>query len=179
MNEIVEKFRFKITVIGDGQVGKTSLIQKFTKGSFQEDYIKTIGAQFSVYDKVIKEDKIRLLFWDIAGQDSFNFLRPSFFKNSVAAIIVYSLEENDLGKDSFAHIPDWYSDINQFCGNIPVVMFANKVDLIDENSIDHSEIQEIVDKQNFIGYYITSAKTGQGVINAFNAIIDLLYNKYK
>jgi len=92
---------------------------------------------------------------------------------------VYSLEENDLGKDSFAHIPDWYSDINQFCGNIPVVMFANKVDLIDENSIDHSEIQEIVDKQNFIGYYITSAKTGQGVINAFNAIIDLLYNKYK
>ncbi len=179
MNDTVEKFRFKITVIGDGQVGKTSLIQKFTKGSFQEDYIKTIGAQFSVYDKVIKEDKIRLLFWDIAGQDSFNFLRPSFFKNSVAAIIVYSLEENELGEDSFAHIHDWYSDINQFCGDLPVVMFANKVDLIDENSIDHSEIQEIVDKQNFIGYYITSAKTGQGVINAFNAIIDVLYNKYK
>ncbi len=179
MNETAEKFRFKVTVIGDGQVGKTSLIQKFTKGSFQEDYIKTIGAQFSVYDKVIKEDKIRLLFWDIAGQDSFNFLRPSFFKNSVAAIIVYSLEENELGEDSFAHIPDWYSDINQFCGDLPVVMFANKVDLIDENSIDHSEIQEIVDKQNFIGYYITSAKTGQGVINAFNAIIDILYNKYK
>ena len=179
MNEIIDKFRFKITVIGDGQVGKTSLIQKFTKGSFQEDYIKTIGAQFSVYDKEIEGDKIRLLFWDIAGQDTFNFLRPSFFKNSVAAIIVYSLEENDLGKDSFTHIPDWHEDINQFCENIPVIMFANKVDLIEENSLDHSKIQEVVDKQNFVGYYITSAKTGHGVIDAFNTIIDVLYNKFK
>jgi small GTP-binding protein len=179
MNEIIDKFRFKITVIGDGQVGKTSLIQKFTEGSFQEDYIKTIGAQFSIYDKEIEGDKIRLLFWDIAGQDTFNFLRPSFFKNSVAAIIVYSLEDNEQGKESFTHIINWHEDINQFCGNIPVVMFANKVDLIDENSIDHSELQEVVGKQNFIGYYITSAKTGQGVINAFNAIIDVLYDKFK
>jgi len=179
MNEIIDKFRFKITVIGDGQVGKTSLIQKFTEGSFQEDYIKTIGAQFSIYDKEIEGDKIRLLFWDIAGQDTFNFLRPSFFKNSVAAIIVYSLEENELGKDSFTHIYNWHEDINQFCGNIPVVMFANKVDLINENDIDHSALQEVVDKQNFIGYYITSAKTGKGVINAFNAIIDVLYDKFK
>lgn len=179
MNEAAEKFRFKITVIGDGQVGKTSLIQKFTKGSFQEDYIKTIGAQFSIFDKVINDDKIRLLFWDIAGQDSFNFLRPSFFKNSVAAIIVYSLEENELGEDSFAHVPDWYSDINQFCGDIPVVVFANKVDLIDEDTMNHSKIEDVVKKLNFVGYYVTSAKTGQGVIDAFNAIINVLYQKFR
>ncbi|MFX0180750.1 MAG: hypothetical protein ACFE78_11200, partial [Candidatus Hodarchaeota archaeon] len=59
-----EKFKFKITVIGDGRVGKTSLIKKFTKGSFQEDYIKTMGAQFSVYDKKIDGDNIKLFFWD-------------------------------------------------------------------------------------------------------------------
>ncbi|MFX1552002.1 MAG: GTP-binding protein, partial [Promethearchaeota archaeon] len=87
------KFNFKITVVGDGRVGKTSLIQKFTQGGFQKDYIRTIGAQFSVFSKKINEDNIKLLFWDIAGQDNFNFLRPSFFKNSRAAIIVYSLEE--------------------------------------------------------------------------------------
>ena len=71
MSDIGKKFRFKITVIGDGMVGKTSLIKKFTKGSFRQDYVKTIGAQFSVFDKQINEDKIRLLFWDIAGQDEF------------------------------------------------------------------------------------------------------------
>lgn len=179
MNDIGKKFRFKITVIGDGMVGKTSLIKKFTKGSFRKDYVKTIGAQFSVYDKEIDEDKIRLLFWDIAGQVDFNFLRPSFFNNSRAAIIVYSLEDNDLGKKSFKHIVDWYKDISQYCGEIPIVIFSNKVDLVDEDNSDESKIQKLVEKHNFLGYYKTSAKTGDGVIDAFNAIIEKLYNKYK
>ncbi|MFX0105178.1 MAG: Rab family GTPase [Candidatus Hodarchaeota archaeon] len=179
MNDSASKFTFKVTVVGDGKVGKTSLIRKFTQGSFQKEYIKTIGAQFSVYDKEINQDKIRLMFWDIAGQDDFNFARPSFFKNSRAAIIVYSLEENDLGKQSFKNISKWHEDIIKFCGEVPVVLFANKVDLIDDINFEKSVIQEIVDKRNFIGYFITSAKTGQGVINAFNTIIDELYRKFK
>jgi len=173
------EFRFKITVIGDGKVGKTSLIKKFTKGNFIEDYIRTIGAQFSKYDKEIEGDSIRLLFWDIAGQDEFGFLRPSFFRESRATIIVYSLEENDLGMNSFNHIANWHEDIRHFCGDIPVVVFANKVDLVDKNNIDHAKVQEMVENRNFLGYYLTSAKTGKGVIEAFNAIINKLYQKYK
>jgi len=179
MNDSRSKFRFKITLVGDGRVGKTSLIQKFTQNEFVEDYIKTIGSQFSIYDKEIDGDKIRLMFWDIAGQDDFNFARPSFFKNSNAAIIVYSLEENDLGAESFNHISYWHEDIKQFCGDIPIVVFANKVDLVDEYKLDKFKIQEIVRKRNFLGYSITSAKTGHGVIDAFNAIIDEIYNKHK
>ena len=91
MNAIGKKLKFKITLIGDGMVGKTSLIKKFTKGSFRQDYIKTIGAQFFVFDQEINEEKIRLLFWDIAGQVDFNFLRTSFYNKSDAAIIIYSL----------------------------------------------------------------------------------------
>ncbi len=174
-----EKFKFKITVIGDGRVGKTSLIKKFTKGSFQEDYIKTMGAQFSVYDKKIDGDKIKLFFWDIAGQDDFHFLHSSFFKDSKAAIIVYSLEENEFGKTSFKHILDWYKDILNYCGKIPIVIFANKVDLIDERSLDNANIAELVKEHKFLDYFITSAKTGQGVIDAFNAIIKNLYDKYR
>ncbi len=176
--EISKKFRFKITVIGDGMVGKTSLIKKYTKGSFRKDYIKTIGAQFSVFDKEIDGDKIKLLFWDIAGQVDFNFLRRSFFNKSQAAIIIYSLEDNGLGKKSFKHIADWYREISKYCGEIPVVIFANKVDLVDENNSDDSKIQKLVDKHNFLGFYKTSAKTGDGVIEAFNAVIEKLYHKY-
>jgi small GTP-binding protein len=179
MSDSESKFRFKITIIGDGRVGKTTLIQKFTKGEFNEDYIKTIGAQFSIYDTEIESDKIKLMFWDIAGQDDFNFARPSFFKNSNAAIIVYSLEENTLGEDSYNHISDWNNDIKHFCGDIPVVLFANKVDLVDENNLNKSKLQDMVDNHNFLGYYITSAKTGQGVIEAFNTIIDDIYYALK
>lgn len=179
MSDSESKFKFKITLVGNGFVGKTTLIKKFTQGDFVEDYIKTIGAQFTIYDKEIDGDKIRLMFWDIAGQDDFNFARPSFFKNSNAAIIVYSLEENNLGDESFNHISYWHEDIKQFCGDIPIVVFANKVDLVDEYKLDKSKIQEIVRKRNFLGYSITSAKTGHGVIDAFNAIIDEIYNKHK
>ena len=173
------KLKFKITVIGDGMVGKTSLIKNFTKGSFKQDYIKTIGAQFFVYDQEINEDKIRLLFWDIAGQVEFNFLRTSFYKKSDAAVIIYSLEDNNFGKKSFNHIFDWYNDISKCCGEIPVVLFANKVDLVDQNNFDDSKIQKLVDKHDFLGFYKTSAKTGEGVNEAFNTIIKRLYNTYK
>ena len=90
------------------------------------------------------------------------------------------MEDNDLGKKSFKHIVDWYKDISQYCGEIPIVIFANKVDLVEEgDNSDYSKIQKLVDKHNFLGYYKTSAKTGDGVIGAFNAIIDNLYHKYK
>ena len=179
MNDSGRRFRFKVAVIGDGRVGKTSLIKKFTQGSFKKDYVKTIGAQFSVYDKKINEDKIRLLFWDIAGQDTFHFLRPNFFKNSRAAIIVYSLEENNLGKDSFDHVLTWHNDITKFCGDIPIVIFGNKIDLVDADKLDKTKIQDLMKNNNFLGHYITSAKTGKGVIEAFNAIIETLYSKFK
>jgi small GTP-binding protein len=174
-----KEFGFKITVIGDGGVGKTSLIKKFTKGTFEKDYIKTTGAQFSRYDKEIDEDIINLIFWDIAGQDDFKFLHPLFYKESRACIIVYSLEENDLGNDSFKHVKNWYNELKKYCGDIPVVLFANKVDLVNENDLNELEIQNLVKEYNFLGYYITSAKTGQGVIDAFNAIIEKLYYKSK
>ena len=174
-----EEFGFKICVIGDGAVGKTSLIKKFTKGTFEMDYIKTIGAQFSRFNKKINEDIINLIFWDISGQDDFNFLQPLFYKESKACIIVYSLEENDLGNESFKHIKNWHNELKKHCGNIPVVLFANKVDLVEENDLDISKIQNFVNKQNLLSYYTTSAKTGQGVIDAFNAIINELYYKFK
>jgi len=175
MSESGKKLKFKITVIGDGKVGKTSLIRKYTLGSFDTDYIETIGAQFSKFDKEINRDNISLLFWDIAGQDDFKFLRPSFYRESVAGIIVFSLEENELGTLSFDHIKNWDEDIKRFCGDIPIVVFGNKCDLVNENELELFEIENIVKKHNFLGYYITSAKTGQGVYEAFNDIIEKLY----
>ncbi|MFW9783485.1 MAG: GTP-binding protein [Candidatus Heimdallarchaeota archaeon] len=173
------KFRFKITVVGDGHVGKTSLIKQFTKSSFKLNFVNTIGAQFAAHDTEIDGDKIRSLFWDIAGPDEFHFLRPSFYKNSRAAIIVYSLEENKRGEESFAHITDWYKDILIYGGDIPIIIIGNKADRVDETKLDLSKIQKIVNENNLVSHFITSAKTGKGVIQAFNSIIETLYSRYK
>lgn len=179
MSSTKGEFVFKITVIGDGMVGKTSLIKKFTQGSFQTNYIRTIGAQFSKYTQNIEGDTCTLYFWDIAGQDEFFFLRPSFYQESRAAIIVYSLEDNQLGKDSFKHISNWHNDIKKFCGKIPIILLGNKADLIDKNILNESKVLKLIRKREFLGYFITSALTGEGVTEAFQAIIDELYYKHK
>ncbi len=170
-------FVFKITVIGDGAVGKTSLIKKYTQGSFQKDYIKTLGAQFSKYDEVIEGDKVKLFFWDIAGQAEFMFMRPTFYKGSKAAIIVFSHSPGE--EASFEHIKDWHEDIKKYCGDLPIILFGNKIDLVEGKKIDEKKIKALVKARKFLGYYHTSAKTGVGVFEGFQAIIKDLYEKYK
>lgn len=177
MSDSENAFVFKITVIGDGAVGKTSLIKKYTQGSFQKDYIKTLGAQFSKYDEEIDGNNVKLFFWDIAGQAEFMFMRPTFYKGSKAAIIVFSHAEGE--EESYEHITSWHDDIKKFCGDLPIVLFGNKVDLVKEKNLDEKKVLDLIEGRNFLGYYKTSAKTGNGVYKAFQAIIKELYNKYK
>ncbi len=176
-NKEKKDFVFKITVIGDGGVGKTSLIKKYTQGSFQKQYIKTLGAQFSKYDEKVEGNMVKLFFWDIAGQAEFSFMRPTFYKGSKAAIIVFSHGPGE--EKSFSNITEWHEDIKKYCGNIPIILFGNKIDLIDLEKIDDGKAEEIVDQRKFLGYYKTSAKTGNGVYEAFQAIIQDLHNKFK
>lgn len=177
MSQNESAFVFKITVIGDGAVGKTSLIKKYTQGSFQKDYIKTLGAQFSKYDEEIEGDNVKLFFWDIAGQAEFMFMRPTFYKGSKAAIIVFSHAPGE--EESYEHVAQWHDDIKNFCGDLPIVLFGNKLDLVNEKDLDDKKVLDLIEDRNFLGYYKTSAKTGSGVYKAFQAIIRELYNKYK
>ncbi len=169
-------FIFKICCIGDGAVGKTSLIKRFTEGSFNQDYIKTLGAQFSRFEKIIENKdgngkiRARLFFWDIAGQKDFSFMRPTFYNGAKATIVVYDLTRDD----SLEHVPEWIEDITTYCGDIPKVCFANKADLVDVEAYDQAKLKEIVEDQDILDFYFTSAKTGKNVHDAFNYIIDLL-----
>ncbi len=159
---------FKVVVVGDGAVGKTSLILRYTQGSFNTNYIRTIGAQFSKYDLTAKAgEKVRLFLWDIAGQDTFSFMRPTFFSGSKACIAVFDVT-NDA---TFTNLQTWIDDIHKYCGNdIPVVLFGNKSDLL-SNNYTNAKIDTFLKANNVIGFYLTSAKTGTNVTLAFEAII--------
>ena len=88
-------------------------------------------------------------------------------------------EDNDVGRDSFIHVKERHEEVKKHCGNILVVLFANKVDLVNENDLDMTKIQSIVNEHDFLGFYLISAKTGQGVVKVFNTIISELYQKFK
>ena len=187
-NDDERGFVFKIAVIGDGAVGKTSLIKKYTRGEFNEQYIMTLGAQFTEHDTVIQGTPIRLVLWDIAGQEEFAQLRKGFYKGSRACIIVFSHEENEHGENSFKNISKWLIDIKKNCGNLPIILFGNKIDLIkdiDKIAQDkdypksNDNIDKMVEGYNFLGYYLTSALTGIGVNEAFQVLCEKLYQIYK
>ncbi len=175
----VQKYRFKIAVIGDSQVGKTSLMDKFTKSSLSRDYGKTLGVKVSMLDTEIEGNMIRLLFWDIAGCDDYHFLLPLHFKETRAALLIFSLEDNKLGKESFNHILKWYREILKNCGGVPIYLIANKVDLVDENKLDESKIKNLVEENNFRGYCLTSSLSGSSIITLFKAISEELYKRNK
>jgi small GTP-binding protein len=175
-------FGFKITIIGDPAVGKTSLIKKYTQGSFQKDYISTLGTQFSKYEEIIEGEKVELFLWDIAGQDSFEALRQRFYTGSSGAIIVFSHSPEQ--PVSFNNVSKWLEDLKKHCGSIPIILFGNKVDLVDEGELFSNQniptsdfnVKNYAKQNKFIGYYKTSALTGQGVVAAFRVLVQRLYN---
>jgi len=181
MSDNEKGYGFKITVIGDGAVGKTSLIKKYTQGSFQEEYISTLGTQFSKYEEVIDGVKVELFLWDIAGQDSFQALRQRFYTGSNGAIIVFSHAPEQ--SESYSHVSRWLDDLKKHCGNIPLVLFGNKVDLVEEEELSSNpsiptsdaNVKQFVKDNRFVGYYKTSALTGQGVTDAFKVLVRKLY----
>ena len=112
MSNEEKEYKFKITVVGDPSVGKTTLVKKYTTGSFQKDYIATLGAQFSKYEEIVEGNQIKLYLWDIAGQDVFETMRSKFYNGSSAAIIVFSQAPEEI--TSFDHIDKWLKELNEY-----------------------------------------------------------------
>ena len=170
-------YKFKIILVGDPQVGKTTLVKKYTTGEFQKDYISTLGTQFSNYEETIEGQQVELLIWDVAGQKTFEIMRRKFYIGSSGAIVVFSHLPKELY--SFNNLEKWLGELKEHCGNIPIVLFGNKIDLIDENELISNEekvnsdinVEKLVNKHNIIEYFKTSALTGQGVIESFQRLV--------
>ncbi len=115
----------KIIVVGDGTVGKSSLSQRFSKGSFTSEYKKTLGVDFLTKRKEINNKEIEFLIWDTAGQEYYDSITKRYYKGANAAVIVFSVEN----KDSFDAISKWKEKVSSECGRIPIVLVMNKIDL--------------------------------------------------
>jgi small GTP-binding protein len=176
-------FGFKIVVVGDAAVGKTSLIKRYTTNTFEKDYISTLGMQFSRYEETLGGIMVELFLWDLAGQESFSTLRDRFYKGSSGAIIVFSLAPEEI--ETYRNIDKWLLHIKEACGNIPVVLFGNKADLVDQNALATSSnyetsdvnVQKLAQDHNISEYFRTSALTGQGVNEAFQTLVRKLYHR--
>ena len=162
------EYVYKLSLIGDGGVGKTSLVQRFVYGIFKRDYKATIGTFISKKECEFKElgTSVRFMIWDLAGQSQFERLWPDYLTDSRAGIIVFDITE----RESFKNVKKWYDIITRVAlPNIILILVGNKVDLTTSRVISTEEGMELAKELN-IYYMETSAKTNQNIENVFEWI---------
>ena len=161
----------KILIIGDSSVGKTCLIQRYANGIFKEDYIMTVGLDFHTKQEMINNLTVSIKLWDTAGQERFKALTPSFFRNAEGVVLAYDVTNSV----SFDNLKFWINSIktNLFDKNIfiPIIIIGNKIDLEDMRDIS-KDIANKFAKENNFKYFETSAKTGEGVDEAFRDLVN-------
>jgi len=129
MSSASQKFKehvptFKILLVGDGGVGKTTFVKRHLTGEFETQYHPTMGVEIHPLIFYTSKGKIKFEVWDTAGQEKFGGLRDGYYIQGQAAIIMFDV----CSKNSYKHVGDWYRDIQRICKNIPVVLCGNKVD---------------------------------------------------
>ena len=172
MSTEIKEYVFKITILGQSAVGKTSLINQFTEGSFQEDYKPTLGANIIRKDVNIDKvnAKVRLIMWDLAGQEKYNVIRSMYFQGCVGSLLVYDVTRHE----SFSSIESkWLKDLNEYGEqDLAYVLIGNKIDLQDSRVVSTEEGRELAQKINASDFVETSAKYGDNVEDAFKKLVE-------
>ncbi|OLS14022.1 MAG: small GTP-binding protein [Promethearchaeota archaeon CR_4] len=156
---------FKIVLAGDEAVGKTCLIRRLIKDTFSQDYKPTLGFEILLHQMQIKSVPINFVIWDIAGQTAFESVRQSYYKDSRGFLLVFNLGN----RVTLRNLEYWVAEIKESCPTAPFVMLGNKVDL-PEHKVTEGEMKQMAQKLGAIDSIFTSAKTGQGVIEAFTLL---------
>ncbi|MFX1456437.1 MAG: Rab family GTPase [Promethearchaeota archaeon] len=172
-------YQFKIILVGDPTVGKTSLILRYTDNAFRRAYVSTMGVHVSnkIY-RATDSTIIQLVLWDIGGQDKFKVMRQQFYQGLDAIFLIFDLTN----LDSFMSISNWYSDLQKEIVKreevIPGFLIGNKLDLKQQVKIPESKAQELALELN-LKYVKTSALSGENVDDAFTNVAKLLYESRK
>ena len=158
---------YKIAIIGNQHVGKTTILSRYKYETTDDSYAPTVGIDFLTKNVFLEDKTIRLIMWDTAGQERFKSLIPSYLKNANCVILTYDITE----RSSFNALGKWLSDIkdNVVEGTF-IILCGNKIDLNNKRVITKEEGEKFA-KENNIAFAETSATTGQGIEKLFITIL--------
>ena len=159
----------KVTFLGEGRVGKTSLITRVVKGSFDPDCESSLNAA-KAETTLVSSDKTRkvtLKFWDTAGQEQFRCISPMYYRDADVILIVY----NTADLKSFTELDYWINEVKEKAmENSLVIIVGNQCDRLLDMAVDPEQGQTLANKFK-MPFYQTSAKTGQGIIEMIKDIV--------
>ena len=169
-------YLFKVLLLGDTDVGKSSLILRYTEETFNSKLVNSIGVDFKMKKKEIDGKIIKVQIWDIAGHERFRSITYSYYRGANAIIIVFDITD----KKSFLSITEWLKQIEKHAKeNVFKFLVGNKSDLAEERKVTFEEAKEYADKHD-LPYIETSAKEGININELFESSIKsfLSSNKY-
>ncbi|CAI8049753.1 Ras-related protein Rab-5C [Geodia barretti] len=158
--------QFKLVLLGESAVGKSSLVLRFVKGQFHEYQESTIGAAFLTQTVNLDDTTVKFEIWDTAGQERYHSLAPMYYRGAQAAVVVYDISDGD----TFVRAKNWVKELQrQASPSIVIALAGNKADLKDIRKV-HIEDAQSYAEDNGLLFMETSAKSDQNVQELFLAI---------
>jgi len=161
--------RFKLILVGDGGVGKTTFVKRHRTGEFEKKYVATMGVEVNPLPFFTTLGPVIFNCWDTAGQEKFGGLRDGYYIGGQAAIIMFDVT----ARVTYKSVPHWHKDLTRVCENIPIVLVGNKVDCKDRK-VKPKDIQ--FHRKKNLQYYDISAKSNYNFEKPFLYIIRRLTN---
>lgn len=158
-----QRISFKVVLLGEGAVGKTSLVLRYVENKFNDKHISTLQASFLTKRLNIAGRRVNLALWDTAGQERFHALGPIYYRDSNGALLVYDITD----EDSFKKVKTWVKELRKMLGDdICLRIVGNKTDMDKDR---HVSVEEAESYAESVGarHFHTSAKLNKGIEELF------------
>ncbi|XP_065663513.1 ras-related protein Rab-35 isoform X2 [Hydra vulgaris] len=156
---------FKLLIIGDSGVGKSSILLRFADDMFSGSYITTIGVDFKIRTINIDGEKVKLQIWDTAGQERFRTITSTYYRGTHGVIVVYDVTN----AESFVNVKRWLHEIDQNCDVVNKVLVGNKNDCLKNKVVDTQDAKTFA-AQMGVEVFETSAKDNLNIEQVFSHI---------
>ena len=163
-------FIFKVLLLGNSDVGKSSLILRYVDQVWSDTFVPTIGVDFKVKTLELQNKQIKMQIWDTAGQERFRNVISSYFRGAHGILLIYDVTN----RDSFKNLESWLIEIEKNASeNVLKILIGNKNDLVDDKEIKTEEGQAFANR-NGMQFIETSAKENTNVTEAFECLAKLM-----
>ena len=171
MQDDVKRTAISISIFGETAVGKTCICSTFLGLEFREEHLTTVGIE-KMSSTIVTEsgEELKLKLWDTAGQERFKSVSVKNLRYSQAAVVVFDLTV----KETFNKVTDWLKEIRDYSPKMPVGLFGNKSDLVEEREVNQEDIDDLCKRED-LEYFETSARNNTGIKEGFAKIASMAF----